>query len=239
MWVVASQRNCIVLEETTKAFIRVGNNLLQSCLPSTGMNLKNLKKETVNWTNHNKAYNNNHDTKTQSFLFIFAADTFFMNSYVCVLKCPSEFDPSVETKWLNLIRVHKHHPPLTLTSHLLINVVSGFPPLSSKTSHTFQSRNLLYFAHSIISFKSITTVSVISAQCVRSKEHKDERIAIRGWPDPGTILSNHFKLKYFYISNNIVGLGTSLFKTDTNPSSFYILLSASAIFISNQKNIPT
>ncbi len=35
-------------------------------------------------------------------------------------------------------------------------------------------------------------------------------------------------MKYFYISNNTVGLGMSLFKTDTHPSSFYILLSASA-----------
>lgn len=92
----------------------------------------------------------------------------------------------------------------------------------------FQSRNLLYFAHSIISFKSIIIVSVISAQCVRSKEHKDERITIRGGPDAGTILSNHFCMKYFYISNNTVGLGMSLFKTHTHPSSFYILLSASA-----------
>lgn len=30
--------------ETTKAFISVGNNQLQSCLPSTGINLKNLEK---------------------------------------------------------------------------------------------------------------------------------------------------------------------------------------------------
>ncbi len=75
-------KNCIVLEETTKAFISVGNNLLQSCLPSTGMNLKNLKKETVNWTNHNKAYNNNHhDTKTLSLWFIFATDTTTFSFY--------------------------------------------------------------------------------------------------------------------------------------------------------------
>lgn len=70
---------------------------------------------------------------------------FFMNSYVWVLKCPSEFDQSVETKGLNLIRVHKHHLPLTLTSHLLINVFSGFPPLSSKTSHTFSILQSLVF----------------------------------------------------------------------------------------------
>ncbi len=108
------------------------------------------------------------------------------------------------------------------------NVVSGFPPLSSKTSHAFSISQSLVFCTLHHLFQIYYHSVSFSAQCVRSKEHKDERITIRGGPDAGTILSNHFCMKYFYISNNTVGLGMSLFKTDTHPSSFYILLSASA-----------
>jgi len=108
VWVGAIQRNCIVLEETTKAFISVGNNQLQSCLPSTGMNLKNLKKEIVNWTNHNKAYNNNnHAKKTHQ-----AFDSYLLhNNTVYELVCLGIemsfwiWSLSDETKALNLIRV--------------------------------------------------------------------------------------------------------------------------------------
>lgn len=149
MWVGASQRNCIVLEETTKAFISVGNNLLQSCLPSTGMNLKNLKKETVNWTNHNKAYNNNHhDTKTLSLWFIFATDTttFFFYELMCLGIEMSFWIWSVSgnQRTKSNKSTQTSSPPHSdfPSPH---NVVSGFPPLSSKTSHAFSISQSLVF----------------------------------------------------------------------------------------------
>jgi len=72
------------------------------------MNLKNLKKEIVNWTNHNKAYNNNnHAKKTHQ-----AFDSYLLhNNTVYELVCLGIemsfwiWSLSDETKALNLIRV--------------------------------------------------------------------------------------------------------------------------------------
>lgn len=98
----------------------------------------------------------------------------------------------------NMSSLHKHYLSLTLIPHLQKKCSFRFPLCChQKQAILFQSCNLLYFVHSIVSSESIITVLVISAQCVRSKQPEDERITIRGRPDAGTLLSNHFFMKIF------------------------------------------
>lgn len=227
MWVGASQRNSIVLEETTKAFISVGNNRLQSCLPSTGMNLKNLEKETVNWTNHNKAYNNNnHAKKKKKKHQAFDSDLLHNNTVYELVFLGIEmslwiWSLSDETKWLNLIRVaYTHIISPSLWFHICkIKCSFRFPPAVIKNKPYFSNLVISCILFTLSSLESI--IGYLCAEC-------DERITIRGRPDaagPSYLITSLWR--YFYISIHIAGLGMSLFKNKTHPSNFYILCNLS------------